>query len=110
MKKINYLYLLLLTVVTTLWGCSDFEDLNKDDTKLPELGMSHVGAAFAYSQYWGMYADRYEFELVSSVMSNLYVQYFTNVTPSFQSDRFAAPDKFSRRAWATYYLKALPQL
>ena len=72
--------------------------------------MSHVGAAFAYSQYWGMYADRYEFELVSSVMSNLYVQYFTNVTPSFQSDRFAAPDKFSRRAWATYYLKALPQL
>ena len=80
MKKINYLYLLLLTVVTTLWGCSDFEDLNKDDTKLPELGMSHVGAAFAYSQYWGMYADRYEFELVSSVMSNLYVQYFTNVT------------------------------
>lgn len=61
MKKINYLYLLLLTVVTTLWGCSDFEDLNKDDTKLPELGMSHVGAAFAYSQYWGMYADRYEF-------------------------------------------------
>lgn len=44
MKKINYLYLLLLTVVTTLWGCSDFEDLNKDDTKLPELGMSHVGA------------------------------------------------------------------
>lgn len=109
MKNIKYLYLLLLTLVT-LWGCSDFEDLNKDDTKLPELGMSHVGAAFAYSQYWGMYVDRYEFELVSSVMSNLYVQYFANVTPSFQSDRFVAPDKFSRRAWATYYLKALPQL
>lgn len=109
MKKIKYLYLVLLASVA-LWGCSDFEDLNKDDTKLPELGMSHVGAAFAYSQYWGMYADRYEFELVSSVMSNLYVQYFANVTPSFQSDRFAAPDKFSRRAWATYYLKALPQL
>ena len=36
MKKINYLYLLLLTVVTTLWGCSDFEDLNKDDTKEPK--------------------------------------------------------------------------
>lgn len=109
MKNIQYLFL-LLSLSLTFGGCSDFEDLNKDDTKLPELSMSHVGAAFAYSQYWGMYVDRYEFELVSSVMANLYVQYFANVTPSFQSDRFVAPDKFSRRAWATYYQKALPQL
>lgn len=109
MKNIKYLFLALFLSIT-LGGCSDFEDINKNDTKLPELSMSHVGAAFAYSQYWGMFVDRYEFELVSSVMSNLYVQYFANVTPSFQSDRFAAPDKFSRRAWATYYQKALPQL
>lgn len=105
--KINYICLLLTLV---FGSCSDFEELNKNDTKLPELEMSHVGAAFAYSQYWGMFIDRYEFELVSSVMANLYVQYFSNITASFQSDRFVAPDKFSRRAWATYYTKALPQL
>lgn len=105
--KIKFICILLVLIIG---GCSDFEDLNKDDTKLPELEMSHVGAAFAYSQYWGMFLDRYEFELVSSVMSNLYVQYFSNITASFQSDRFVAPDKFSRRAWATYYTKALPQL
>lgn len=108
-KNIKY-WLLLLCCPFVVSSCSDFEELNTNETKLPALNMSHVGAAFAYSQYWGMFCDRYEFELVSSVMSNLYVQYFANVTASFQSDRFAAPDKFSRRAWATYYQKALPQL
>lgn len=105
--KLKY-FCLFLSVL--FWNCSDFESLNKNDTKLPNIELSHVGAAFAYSQYWGMYIDRYDFELVSSVMANLYVQYFSNITPSFTSDRFIAPDKFSRRAWAIYYTKALPQL
>ena len=109
MKLINKITIALLLIVS-LSNCADFGDINKDETKLPDIEISHAGAAFAYAQYHGMFIDRYDFELISSVVTNLYVQYFSNVTASFASDRLSAPDRFTRRAWATYYTKALPQI
>lgn len=108
MKPLNKIIIVLLIISTI--GCSDFAEINTNETKLPDIKLSNTGAAFAYSQYHGMFVDRYDFELVSSIVSNLYVQYFTNVTASFASDRLAAPDRFTRRAWAVYYTKALPQI
>lgn len=108
MKLTNKIIIVLLAIFMA--NCADFADINKDETKLPDIEMSHVGAAFAYAQYHGMFIDRYDFELISSVVTNLYVQYFSNVTASFASDRLSAPDRFTRRAWATYYTKALPQI
>jgi Susd and RagB outer membrane lipoprotein len=109
-SKFVVLIALLLVVFGSNSCTSNFEELNRDKTKLTEIDKSAVGNAFAAMQWRGVFGDRGPFQLMESLFADLHAQYYANVAVNFPSDRNVMVGNWLNGAWSNFYGQQIPPL
>jgi len=107
MKTIKKIFL-LGSLSLLLFSCTKrFDDINKNDAKIADIGEQEIpflfskalqiGAPYSYQTYQNLYAD-------------LYAQYFATTSTGFQTDRYTIRFDWLDNNWRNQYTGFMPQL
>ncbi|MEH6307868.1 SusD/RagB family nutrient-binding outer membrane lipoprotein [Olivibacter sp. CPCC 100613] len=96
--------LLLLSSCT-----KDFDDQNSDPNVLTEVGAREMPFMFAKAQSSGA-MDRSFYQTVQNLGADLYAQYFSLTSTSFQTDRYVFNPDWQTRFYTVVYVNTAPQL
>lgn len=115
MKFYNmYKVITILAIVVALAGCTKrFNDLNTppDRISADKIDVALLGQAFAQAQYQGMFQDRDGFQILQSLYTDQYAQYFAATHPNFPSDQFQEVGSWTGRyGWDYIYTVPAPQV
>ena len=98
---------LLLLVVT---GCTkDFTKINSDPTTFGTLPSAAIPKAFAISEWEGVYADPGNYEVIHSLYTDLWSQYFMD-GGGFPGDRYVLDQTLVIFSWSLTYTVNWPSL
>lgn len=109
MKKYILVFALLALVLGGISCTKDFVDINKNPSKLTEVGLRELGFMFSRAQSAALYHRPY-YQTISILMPDLYAQYYALTTTSFTTDRYAFNDTWLSRPGIITYVFAMPQL
>lgn len=103
--------ILLTTAIFSIVGCTrNFDEINKDETKITTIDNSNVGQLYAAAQFNGLILNRYRYQTAESLFSDLYSQYFANTSQGFASDRYTIPGGWVNNTWNFFFQEAAPQI
>jgi hypothetical protein len=98
MKKITSIFLLTLGLLSVS-SCNEFDELNVDPVNptavSPEL--LFTGALRNGTLNWDVY------QIGQNLHADLFVQYFANVNPGFQTDQYNSNPAWAATFWNTYF-------
>lgn len=87
----------------------DFEELNKDKTKLTELTKTEFPYLFSRAQSASSYAF-WRYQVAQNLFADLYCQYYATSATYFPSDRYVVRMDWMQWHWIPIYTEAVPQL
>lgn len=91
-------------------GCTkNFDELNKDKTKLTDVGTAEYPYLFSKAQSAASYAF-WRYQVAENLFSDLYSQYFALTATYFPSDRYVMRMDWLQWHWIPIYTEAVPQL
>src|ERR1700731_2787995 len=110
MKPINKFFsikneLILLTCASALvfTGCTkNFENINTDPTTFSSLPPATIPKAFARAQWEGVFADPGNYEVIHSLYTDLWSQYFID-GGGFPGDRYVLNQDLIIFSWNLTY-------
>ncbi|WP_392436640.1 SusD/RagB family nutrient-binding outer membrane lipoprotein [Cruoricaptor ignavus] len=106
MKKI-----LSTAIILSVISCTgDFDEINRDETKITTVDKATVGQLYASSQFNGLILNRFRYQTSQSLFGDFYSQYFANFSQSFASDRYTMPGGWLNNTWNFFYQKGAPQI
>ena len=109
-RWINFLLLLLASVVISTGCTKKFEEINTDPTQFTELTPAIVPNAFAKAQYQGLYADPGIYQLARNLFYDYWSQYYASVDPGVPTDRYVLRADWVFYQWSSHYSSAWPTL
>ncbi|MEO6720521.1 MAG: SusD/RagB family nutrient-binding outer membrane lipoprotein [Ferruginibacter sp.] len=91
-------------------GCTKkFDEINTDPTTFSSLPSSAIPKAFARSQWQGVWADPGNYEVIHSLYTDLWSQYFVDAG-GFPGDRFVINQDLMIFSWNLLYTVNWPSL
>ncbi|RSK37681.1 SusD/RagB family nutrient-binding outer membrane lipoprotein [Hymenobacter metallilatus] len=87
-------------LLALLPACTDrFEEINTDPTRTSTPTSDQL---FARALKYGSLYDN-DFQVGEHLHANMWVQYFANSTPHFNTDRYESNDQWATTFWTTFY-------
>ena len=97
-------------ILVTFAGCTKkFEELNTDPTTFGSLPSATLPKAFARSQWEGVFADPGNYEVIHSLYTDLWSQYFVD-GGGFAGDRYVIDQNLIIFSWNLAYTVNWPSL
>lgn len=105
--KGNWSLALLLVLAT---GCTKkFNSINSDPTTFGTLPSAAIPKAFAIAEWEGVYADPGNYEVIHSLYTDLWSQYFID-GGGFAGDRYVIDPTLAVFSWSLTYTVNLPSI
>ncbi len=108
-SKIALLSILCLIFVSFNSCTSDFDELNRNKTKLAALGKNEFPFVFSKAQSSASFAF-WRYQVAQNLFSDLYSQYYATSATYFPSDRNVIRMDWMQWHWRPTYTDCVPQL
>lgn len=110
-SQVKYISLIIIVILfTTTEGCTKkFDELNTDPTTFSSLPAATIPKAFARSLWQGVYADPGNYEVIHSLYTDLWSQYFVD-GGGFPGDRNVIVQDLIIFSWNLTYTVNWPSL
>jgi hypothetical protein len=91
-NKLTNIFLSSIVVVSSFIGCTkDFEEINTNPYVYEHVDSTSIGYVFAEAEYRALLGDLYSwwynYQTMQNLFADLYVQYYSNIQPWFNTDR-----------------------
>ncbi len=97
-----------IALLTLFVSCTkNFEDMNKNDEKIPEITEQELPFLFAKALSVG---SPYSYQTYQNLYADLYAQYFATTATAFQTDRYTIRQDWNSNNWRNQYTGVIPQL
>jgi hypothetical protein len=100
----------LLCCIVLIVSCTDkFDEINTNKNRLANLGSAQLPFLFSKAEQMGT-GSGWNYQIAQNLFHDQYVQYFSNTTTYFPSDRLVIRMDWIPAAWNPIYTQTMPQL